>query len=161
MSNGPVAQMGERSVRIREVEGSNPFRSTIFYFKTICRCDGIGRRTGFKIQRWRHRAGSTPATGTIVREPLFFKGSRIFFVPGNGSQQAAFYAEIALRSGREVTADRKRRGDIGIVIQMRVNIGCCSDIAVTEPLLDLFHGYAVCVKHAGVGMPEIVKTDRP
>ena len=26
---GLVAQLGERSVRIREVEGSNPFRSTI------------------------------------------------------------------------------------------------------------------------------------
>ena len=26
---GPVAQLGARSVRIREVEGSNPFRSTI------------------------------------------------------------------------------------------------------------------------------------
>ena len=25
---GPVAQLGERSVRIREVVGSNPFRST-------------------------------------------------------------------------------------------------------------------------------------
>ena len=25
---GPVAQLGERSVRIREVEGSNPFGST-------------------------------------------------------------------------------------------------------------------------------------
>ena len=28
------------------------------------RCDGTGRRTGLKIPRWRHRAGSTPATGT-------------------------------------------------------------------------------------------------
>ena len=27
-SYGLVAQLGERSVRIREVEGSNPFRST-------------------------------------------------------------------------------------------------------------------------------------
>ena len=26
---GPIAQLGERSVRIREVEGSNPFESTI------------------------------------------------------------------------------------------------------------------------------------
>ena len=26
---GPVAQLGERSVRIREVKGSNPSRSTI------------------------------------------------------------------------------------------------------------------------------------
>ena len=33
--------------------------------KSICRCDGIGRRSGLKIHRWRHRAGSSPATGTI------------------------------------------------------------------------------------------------
>ena len=29
-----------------------------------CRNDGIGRRAGLKIQWWRHRAGSTPASGT-------------------------------------------------------------------------------------------------
>ncbi len=29
-----------------------------------CRCDGIGRRSGLKIHRWRQRAGSSPATGT-------------------------------------------------------------------------------------------------
>ena len=29
-----------------------------------CRCDGIGRRDGLKIRWWRHRAGSSPATGT-------------------------------------------------------------------------------------------------
>ena len=28
------------------------------------RCDGIGRRSGFKIRRWRHRGGSSPPTGT-------------------------------------------------------------------------------------------------
>lgn len=30
----------------------------------VSRSDGIGRRTGLKIRRWRHRAGSTPAFGT-------------------------------------------------------------------------------------------------
>ena len=36
-------------------------------YNTPCstrRCDGIGRRSGLKIHRWRHRAGSSPATGT-------------------------------------------------------------------------------------------------
>ena len=32
--------------------------------RQICRCDGIGRRSGFKIRRWRHRVGSSPTTGT-------------------------------------------------------------------------------------------------
>ena len=32
----------------------------------VRRCDGIGRRNGLKIRRWQHRAGSTPATGTIL-----------------------------------------------------------------------------------------------
>ena len=31
-----------------------------------CRSDGIGRRSGLKIHRWRHRAGSSPASGTIL-----------------------------------------------------------------------------------------------
>ena len=43
-SYGLVAQLGERSVRIREVEGSNPFRSTkqvldehLFLQRQLCR----------------------------------------------------------------------------------------------------------------------------
>lgn len=32
---------------------------------SVSRSDGIGRRTGLKIQRWQHRAGSSPAFGTI------------------------------------------------------------------------------------------------
>ena len=31
----------------------------------ICQHGGIGRRTGLKIQRWQHRAGSTPAAGIM------------------------------------------------------------------------------------------------
>ncbi len=31
---------------------------------SVSRSDGIGRRTGLKIQRWQHRAGSSPAFGT-------------------------------------------------------------------------------------------------
>ncbi len=34
----------------------------------IRRNDGIGRRTGLKIPRWQHRAGSTPASGTKNRQ---------------------------------------------------------------------------------------------
>ena len=34
----------------------------------MSRNDGIGRRAGLKIQWWRHRAGSTPASGTKAPE---------------------------------------------------------------------------------------------
>ena len=36
---GPVAQLGERSVRIREVESSSLFRSTIKLHQKRCRCE--------------------------------------------------------------------------------------------------------------------------
>ena len=38
-------------------------------YQHFCRCDGIGRRSGFKIRRWRHRVGSSPTTGTKT-EPI-------------------------------------------------------------------------------------------
>ena len=38
--------------------------SEIVYNREARRNDGIGRRAGLKIQWWRHRAGSTPASGT-------------------------------------------------------------------------------------------------
>ena len=44
---------------------------------------------------------------------------------------------------------------------MSVNICRGRKIAVTEPLLDLFHGNAVCEHQAGARVPEIVKTDAP
>ncbi len=41
-----------------------------------CWCDGIGRRTGLKIQRWQHRTGSTPVTSTtserVTLVPIFY-----------------------------------------------------------------------------------------
>ena len=41
-----------------------PFMYDIIY---ICQHGGIGRRTGLKIQRWQHRAGSTPAAGIMIK----------------------------------------------------------------------------------------------
>ena len=40
------------------------FMCVIIY---ICQHGGIGRRTGLKIQRWQHRAGSTPAAGIMIK----------------------------------------------------------------------------------------------
>ena len=36
------------------------------YTPAACRGGEIGRRRGFKIPRWQHCAGSSPALGTIL-----------------------------------------------------------------------------------------------
>ena len=53
-----------------EISGRGEICACIFgenrvYYTGTCRCVGIGRRSGLKIHRWQHRAGSSPATGTI------------------------------------------------------------------------------------------------
>ena len=61
------------------------FKKTLAFFKNMVynlfcstrRCDGIGRRSGLKIHRWRHRAGSSPATGT--RKTTSFVGCGFLF----------------------------------------------------------------------------------
>ena len=52
-------------------------RLVVNKFRRTCRCDGIGRRSGLKIHRWRQRTGSSPVTGTKKEEggkslPLLF-----------------------------------------------------------------------------------------
>ena len=37
----------------------------VYNIPRTCRCDGIGRRSGLKIHRWRQRTGSSPVTGTM------------------------------------------------------------------------------------------------
>ena len=50
------------------------FMCVIIY---ICQHGGIGRRTGLKIQRWQHRAGSTPAAGIMIKTRFL---SLVFFL---------------------------------------------------------------------------------
>ena len=41
-------------------------RRLLYNIPVMCRCDGIGRRSGLKIHRWRQRTGSSPVTGTMM-----------------------------------------------------------------------------------------------
>ena len=43
---------------------------------------------------------------------------------------------------------------------MGINIGGCGKIAVSQPLLNLFHRHAVCQQKAGTGMAQIMKANR-
>ena len=45
------------------------------------------------------------------------------------------------------------------VIQMGVDVRGRSDIAVSEPFLDILQSHTVCVEQAGAAMAEIVKTN--
>lgn len=55
------------------------FRWYCYDASQLCRSGGIGRRSRLKICRWQQRAGSSPASGTIVVfKALGFSGS--FFV---------------------------------------------------------------------------------
>ena len=74
---GLVAQLGERSVRIREVEGSNPFRSTKiekppkgrpFYFAVAC-----GSRSLSPL------AGEIPSGPPSIKDNLGSDYSKLFF----------------------------------------------------------------------------------
>src|SRR5437870_5359000 len=56
-TNGPVAQLGERAVRIREVRGSSPLRSTLLALLHVPGVD-VPRATGLD---WRRRRWSLDA----------------------------------------------------------------------------------------------------
>ena len=52
------------------------------------------------------------------------------------------------------------RGDLGLVIQMAVNIRRRADVAVTKPLLNLFHGHVVCQQQRGATVPLRYNNDK-
>ena len=52
-----------------------------------------------------------------------------------------------------------RRGELGVVIQVRVDIRRRAEIAVPQPFLNLLHRDAVGQQEAGAGVPKIMQTD--
>ena len=42
---------------------------------------------------------------------------------------------------------------------MCINIACCADVAVTEPLLNLFQAHAIGIEQTGAAMAQVVETD--
>jgi hypothetical protein len=46
---------------------------------------------------------------------------------------------------REIVKDLIGGVDLGAIVQMRVNVAGGSDVAVTEPFLNVFQGYTVCI----------------
>ena len=65
---GAVATLEKTELqKLRKMKFGLAFLRALRYnLLRTCRCVGIGRRGGFKIHCQRWRAGSSPATGTIV-----------------------------------------------------------------------------------------------
>ena len=51
------------------------------------------------------------------------------------------------------------RGHFAGEIQMCINVACCADVAVTEPLLNLFQAHTIGVEQAGAAMAKVMETD--
>ena len=51
------------------------------------------------------------------------------------------------------------RGHFAGEIQMSINVACCADVAVTEPLLNLFQAHTIGVEQAGAAMAKVMETD--
>ena len=57
--------------------------------------------------------------------------------------------------------DRICRRNLVAVIQMGVDVGGRSNIAVSEPFLDVLQRNAICVEQAGAAMPLRYNYDKP
>ena len=52
-----------------------------------------------------------------------------------------------------------RRGHLTGEIQMCINVACCADVTVTEPLLNLLQAHAIGIEQTGAAMVQVVETD--
>ena len=55
--------------------------------------------------------------------------------------------------------DRICRRNLVAVIQMGVDVGGRSNIAVSKPFLDVLQRNAICIEQAGAAMPKVVETN--
>ena len=51
------------------------------------------------------------------------------------------------------------RGHFAGEIQMCINVACCADVTVTEPLLNLLQAHAIGIEQTGAAMAKVVETD--
>ena len=112
------------------------------------RCVGMADEGDSKSLVLITRVGSTPTTGTKQAVRTFFR-----------FRAALFCCKSYLCVLRENADDGIGRGDLAGKIQMGINIAGGADIAVPQPLLNLFQAHAVGIKQACAAMAQIVKAD--
>ena len=95
------------------------------------------------------RVGSTPTTG-IKRQPGIERFWAVFLFLLSFLYFGVFW---------EDTDDCIRRGHLTGEIQMCINVACCADVTVTEPLLDLLQAHAIGIEQTGAAMAQVVEAD--
>ena len=90
-----------------------------------------------------NHVGSSPTIGTPSQNSLESKDFRLFF----------FFLLSFLYFGVfwEDIDDCIRRGHLTGEIQMCINVACCADITVTEPLPNLLQAHAIGIEQTGAG----------
>ncbi len=96
------------------------------------------------------RAGSSPATGTRIFSPELTE-FRAFLLPDS------LYSGVL----RVKCENRICRRNLAAIIKVGVNIRCRSDVAMSQPLLDVPQTDTVGVKKAGTAMPLRYNYDKP
>ncbi len=77
-------------------------------------------------------------------------------IPGSAEVDLEVFFPVLLR---KIAEDLVGGGYLGAVIEVGVDVAGRSDVAVTQPFLDVFEGYAVGVKQGRAGMAKIVEPD--
>ena len=111
----------------------------------IRRCVGMADEGDSKSLVLITRVGSTPTTG-IKRQPRIerFWAAFLFLSPASGS-----FSHFCLL--REDPDDGIGRRYLTGEIQMCINVACCVDVTVTEPLLDFLQAHAIGIEQTGAG----------
>ncbi len=86
-------------------------RNIVYNIFRTRRCDGIGRRSGLKIRRWRQRGGPSPPTGTKTKDRFGAGRSTLRYYdaragkahPAQFSASLRIYGAKALRPRRAVS----------------------------------------------------------
>ena len=93
--------------------------------------------------------GSSPTTGTKIAPK--FRASEQFLLP-----DCTHTDGVRIRRH-----DRICRRNLVAIIQMGVDVGGRSNIAVSKPFLDVLQRNAICVEQAGAAMPLRYNYDKP
>ena len=106
-----------------------------------------GRRKRLKIARETMWVRVPPSASS--KQSGLFSGSGLLY----------FCCKSHLCVLRENADDGIGRGPFAGEIQVCINIACCADVAVPQPLLDFLQAHAIGIEQTGTTMAQIVKAD--